>query len=62
MDIKIDPKVEYIEICGIKYSFGLFEAWGKDGIDTSHLFRILSRDNGAIVIQTIDIGGLKLPD
>ena len=62
MEIKIEPKAEYIEICGIKYSFALFEAWGRDGFNKNQVFRILSRDDGMISIQTIDIGSLKLPD
>ena len=62
MDIKIDSKAEYIEICGMKYSFELFEMWGRNGMEKDTVYRILSRDDGMITIQTIDIGGLRLPD
>ena len=62
MDIKIEPNAGYIEICGVKYSFAYFERLGRDGVDTNTMFRILYREDGMVTIQTVDIGGLKLPD
>lgn len=62
MEININAEARFIEICGVKYSYELFEAWGRNGIEKDTLFRIMGRVNGMITLQTIDIGALKLPD
>ena len=42
-----------VEVCGIRYSYGLFEAWGFGGMEIGTLFRLVSREDTVIAIETL---------
>lgn len=49
--VDIDADQEFVTICGIKYAFSLFQAWGEHGLDHKALFRIVERADGVITIE-----------
>lgn len=48
-----------IEINGIKYSYGLFEAFGVGGMQLNTPFQIIKREDDTIVIQDMRAANLK---
>lgn len=53
LDVQDEFYPDCVKINGIVYSKELFRLWGTGGMNIGQLFKVLSRNNGALEIQTI---------
>jgi len=54
-DFQFDNERGAVSVCGVAYSYELFESWGENGIAVNKLFKLIGREkDGAITVQIIE--------
>ena len=54
-DFRFDDLAQMMEVAGVRYAYGVFEAWGENGVELNTHFKLVAREkDGAITIQRIE--------
>ena len=43
----------HVEVRGVKYSYDLFRAWGRYGLEVGAKYRLLSREDGVVTVEKL---------